>query len=59
MITRSELVGSVGTIGIYCMGGRANIRECIFKDHGGIAVWVNGGPETSLILKNSTIVKCA
>ena len=59
IITRSELIGGTGTIGIYCLGGRCNIRECIFKDHGGMAMWINGGPETSLILKNSVISHCA
>lgn len=58
IITRSELAGNLGTVGIYCNGGKVSIRECSFKDHGGIGVWMNGGPSASLILKNSIMTNC-
>ena len=58
VITRSDFMGSMGTVGIYNMGGKVNIRECSFKEHGGMAVWVNGGPETGLVMKNSVVSKC-
>jgi hypothetical protein len=43
IITRSELLGGLGSIGIYCHGGKVNIRECLFKNHGGIAILITGG----------------
>lgn len=52
------MVGNAGTTGIYCMGGKVNIRECSFKGHGGIGIWMNGGPDASLILKNSNLTGC-
>jgi hypothetical protein len=58
VLTRSELVGGVGSIGIFCNGGRVNIRECSIRDHAGIGVLMSGGRETSLVLKNSTITGC-
>ena len=58
VVTRSEFIGGAGTVAIYGNGGKLNIRECLFKDYGGIAVWANGGPDTSLVLKNSVINKC-
>lgn len=58
ILTRSELVGGAGSIGIYCNGGKVNIRECSFKNHGGIGLLITGGKETSLVLKNSNIMSC-
>jgi hypothetical protein len=58
ILARSELIGGVGSVGVFCNGGKVNIRECSFRDHAGVGVLVSGGPETSLILKNSTISKC-
>jgi hypothetical protein len=51
-------VGNLGSIGIYCDGGRVNIRECSLRDHGGMGVWMNGGSNSSLILKNSIMKNC-
>lgn len=43
ILTRSELVGGAGSIGVYCNGGKVNIRECSFKNHGGIGLLITGG----------------
>lgn len=58
VLARSEVVGGVGSVGVFCNGGKVNIRECSLRDHAGVGVLINGGRETSLILKNSTISGC-
>ena len=57
-MNRCDLQGSSGTIGVYCLGGKVNLRECSFRDHGGVALWANGAQSTSVLMKNSTLSHC-
>lgn len=43
VMTRCEVVGGASSIGIYCNGGKINIRESSFKNHGGIGILMMGG----------------
>ena len=58
ILARSELIGGIGSVGVYCNGGKVNIRQCSFRDHAAIGVLMTGGRETSLVFKNSTISSC-
>lgn len=57
LVSRTEILGAAGTIGIYCNGGKVALRETIFKEHA-IGVLVNGSKLTSIIAKNCIFQRC-
>ena len=59
MITRSEVIGGSGSVGIFCEGGKVNVRECVIKDHSAVGILISGGKGTSVVLKNSVVTGCS
>jgi hypothetical protein len=51
-MSRCEIKGGIGTIGIVVKGGKLVIRESNFK-HGAIGILAVGNNKSSVIVKNS------
>lgn len=56
-MSRCEIRGGVGTIGILLKGGKITIRECNFKN-GAIGILATGNKETSIVVKNCIFSNC-
>jgi hypothetical protein len=62
IITRSEIVGGAGTVGIFSNGGKIIMKESLIRDHGisGI-LFCSRNPKNStstISIKNSQFTHC-
>ena len=56
-MTRCEIKGAKGSIGVILKGGKIVVRECNFKQCG-IGILAVGNKYTDIIVKNSNFNEC-
>lgn len=56
-MSRCELRGEIGAVGVLVKGGKVIIRESNFK-HGGIGILGVGDKHTEISVKNSIFTNC-